>query len=124
LVLLVLLSLSLSAYLVPPKKLNGVKVALLQTAVPQEDKLSKEAFDRNTPQILQMVEKALEEKPDLVVLPESALPFYFSEEQTDILYHLSLKSPILVGLIDVRENLKPFNSAYLFAEGYANRLLR
>jgi apolipoprotein N-acyltransferase len=117
LILLVLLSLSLSAYFVPPKKLNGVKVALVQTAVPQEDKLSKEAFDRHTPQILQMVEKALEEKPDLVVLPESALPFYFSEEQTEIFYHLSLKGPILVGLIDVRENLKPFNSAYLFAEG-------
>jgi apolipoprotein N-acyltransferase len=115
--LLVLFSFSLSAYFVPPKKLNGVKVALVQTAVPQEDKLSREAFDKHTPQILQMVEKALEEKPDLMVLPESALPFYFSEEQTDILYHLSLKGPILVGLIDVRENLKPFNSAYLFAEG-------
>jgi apolipoprotein N-acyltransferase len=73
--LLVLFSFSLSAYLVPPKKLNGVKVALVQTAVPQEDKLSRETFDKHTPQILQMVEKALEEKPDLVVLPESALPF-------------------------------------------------
>jgi apolipoprotein N-acyltransferase len=73
--LLVLFSFSLSAYFVPPKKLNGVKVALVQTAVPQEDKLSRETFDKHTPQILQMVEKALEEKPDLVVLPESALPF-------------------------------------------------
>jgi apolipoprotein N-acyltransferase len=117
LILFVLFSLSLSAYFVPPKELNRVKVALVQTAVPQEDKLSRETFDKHTPQILQMVERALEEKPDLVVLPESALPFYFSEEQTDILYHLSLKGPILVGLIDVRENLKPFNSAYLFAEG-------
>ena len=112
-----LLLISYVSYRVEPNTLEGVKLALIQTAVPQEDKLSREAFSKHSKEIIRMIEKAIKEKPDLIVLPESAFHFYFSEEETETLYRLSLQAPILVGLIDIREDLKPYNSAYLFAEG-------
>ncbi|MFN4012808.1 MAG: apolipoprotein N-acyltransferase [Aquificaceae bacterium] len=104
------------------ERASSLKVALVQTAVPQEDKLSREAFKRHSEDIIGLVEKAVKQKPQLVVLPESALYFFFSEEDEDYnikLKGLSAKVPILVGLIDVREGMKPYNSAYLLAEGRA-----
>ncbi len=112
-----LLLISYISYKIEPNTLERVKLALVQTAVPQEDKLNREAFSKHSSEIIKMIEKAMEEKPDLIILPESAFHFYFSEEETDTLYRLSLHAPILVGLIDIREGLKPYNSAYLFAEG-------
>ncbi|WP_333784804.1 apolipoprotein N-acyltransferase [Thermocrinis sp.] len=112
-----LLLLSLISYRIEPNTLEGVRLALVQTAVPQEDKLSREAFSKHSEQIIKMIEKSIEKKPDLIILPESAFHFFFSEEETETLYRLSLQAPILVGLIDIRENLRPYNSAYLFAEG-------
>ncbi|MFN3870003.1 MAG: apolipoprotein N-acyltransferase [Aquificaceae bacterium] len=101
------------------QRAQHIKVALVQTAVPQEDKLNREAFIRHTEEILNLVEKATSHGADLVILPESALPFFFSEDRDEnlSLMHLSKKSAILVGLIDIREGMKPYNSAYLFARG-------
>ncbi|WP_340690295.1 apolipoprotein N-acyltransferase [Hydrogenobacter thermophilus] len=97
-----------------------LKVALLQTAVPQQDKLSDKKFREYTDEILSMVSQAVREKPDLVVLPESAFAFFFSDEfdrGRQELFELSYRAPILVGLVDIREGLKPYNSAYLIADG-------
>ncbi|WP_448587741.1 apolipoprotein N-acyltransferase [Thermocrinis sp.] len=113
----ILTILSLLSYRIEPQIVRDLKVALVQTAVPQQDKLDWEKFSTHEGGIIKMIELALKEKPALIVLPESALPFYFSEDKTDLLYELSLQGPILLGLIDIRDNLKPYNSAYLFAEG-------
>ncbi|MFN3599188.1 MAG: apolipoprotein N-acyltransferase [Aquificaceae bacterium] len=101
------------------QRAQNIKVALVQTAVPQEDKLNREAFIKHAEDILNLVEKAASHGADLVVLPESALPFFFSEDRDENLrlMYLSKKSAILVGLIDIREGMKPYNSAYLFARG-------
>jgi len=108
---------SLVAYQTEPKTIKGVKLALVQTAVSQEDKLERESFLKHQEEIFKLIEEAIKKNSDLVILPESAMPFYFSEEETHRLYELSLRTPILVGMIDIRDNLKPYNSAYLFAEG-------
>lgn len=104
------------------KEAKTVRVALVQTAVPQKDKLNREAFRRHSEDIIGLVEKAIKDRPQLVILPESALSFFFSEEEDDYnirLKGLSIKVPILVGLIDIREGMRPYNSAYLLAEGRA-----
>ncbi|RMH80121.1 MAG: apolipoprotein N-acyltransferase [Acidobacteria bacterium] len=98
----------------------ALKVALVQTAVPQEDKLDKDKFRKHTDEILDLTEQALQEGVGLVVLPESALPFFYSheyEEGYQRLMFMSFKAPILVGLVDVREGLRPYNSAYLLSAG-------
>ena len=102
------------------KTAKSIKVALVQTAVPQQDKLSDQAFRKHTNDILSLVEEATKSKSDLIVLPESALAFLFSEEEDmgrQRLFELSYQAPILVGLIDIREGLKPYNSAYLIKDG-------
>lgn len=96
-----------------------IKVALLQTAVPQSDKLNRETFNKHTESILSLVKEAVEAQVDLIILPESAFPFFYSEDNEENLRLrlLSIEAPILVGLIDIREGLKPFNSAYLLKDG-------
>ena len=97
-----------------------LKVALVQTAVDQHIKLNWNLFREHSPKVLQLVERAAKESPDLILLPESAFPFMFSEEEHPdrfSLMQVSLSTPILVGLIDVREGLKPYNSVYLLHGG-------
>ncbi len=99
-----------------------IKVALVQTAVPQEDKLDTSAFRRHAEGILRLTEEAAGRGVDLIVLPESALHFFYSDENDEYnfwLRNLSLRVPILVGLVDVRQGLKPYNSAYLLKNGTA-----
>ncbi|MCS6875868.1 MAG: apolipoprotein N-acyltransferase [Aquificaceae bacterium] len=101
---------------------NSLRVALIQTAVPQGDKLDRESFRKHAPSILQMVEQAIAMNPELIALPESALHFLYSDEGDEYLIklkELSYKAPILVGLVDIREGMKPYNSAYLLKDGYA-----
>lgn len=113
---------SLLSYYEKSKKLEkapSIRVALVQTAVPQQDKLNPQAFKRHTHRILDLVEEASSKGVDLVILPESALAFYYSqdyEEGYDRLMRLSFEAPILVGLVDIREGLKPYNSAYLLKD--------
>ncbi len=102
------------------KRAKVVDVALVQTAVPQEDKLYTSAFKRHAESLLQLTEEAVHKGVDLVVLPESAFHFFYSEENDDYNFRLrtlSIEAPILVGLIDIREGLKPYNSAYLLKDG-------
>ncbi len=97
-----------------------IKVALIQTAVDQHTKLNWERFKKETPKILEILEEAVKKKPDLVIMPESAFPFFFSEDEDSHKYRLmelSMQTPIIVGLIDIREGMKPFNSAYLINKG-------
>ncbi|MCS6957754.1 MAG: apolipoprotein N-acyltransferase [Aquificaceae bacterium] len=104
------------------QKAHRTKVALVQTAVPQQDKLSREAFAKYGDRILDLIEEAVDKGADIVVLPESALHFFYSEEDNDQnmrLRSLSFKTPILVGLIDLRDGLRPYNSIYLLANGTA-----
>ncbi|MEN3027895.1 MAG: apolipoprotein N-acyltransferase [Aquificaceae bacterium] len=100
---------------------DSLRVALVQTAVPQKDKLSRDSFKGHAQSILELLEEAVKKEVELIVLPESALHFFYSEEEENNLRlrELSLKKPILVGLVDLRERLRPYNSAYLLSGGIA-----
>ncbi len=102
------------------REAKTLRVALIQTAVDQRVKLDWRVFREHTPEIMKVVEKAVKGKPQAVFLPESAFAFMFSEEFNPYrqrLMELSMDVPIMVGLIDVREGLKPYNSVYLLDGG-------
>ena len=106
----------------PFKKPPPVKVSLVQTNVPEEDKLNTEAFYRHLPRLWALLEETLKENPDLIVFPESAFPFRFPYlmEEGQRLLEASKKVPIIVGLVDVdfsSERVEPKNSVFLLKGG-------
>ncbi len=66
-----------------------LKVALLQGNVPQEMKEAKEvAYSLNV--YKKLLFSAIKKKPDLILIPETALPFYFPYDQEATSYLLNL----------------------------------
>jgi len=104
-----------------PSKTFDLKVAVVQTAIPEEVKLRAELFWKKYPLIVNQVKKAFEKKPDLIILPESSVPFYLSEleDHGKELIEISKKVPILLGIIEVEftEKVKPYNSVILLKDG-------
>ncbi len=95
------------------------KVAIVQTNIPQHIKLNKELFKREYPVILELIENAQEENPDIVILPESTLPFFLEDLDTvgkDLL-ELSKKTPIIFGIIEIERDFAPYNSVVLLKDG-------
>ncbi|NPB07278.1 MAG: apolipoprotein N-acyltransferase [Aquificae bacterium] len=101
-----------------PEVRLGVKVALVQPAVPQEVKLDLYAFVRTYPELVRLVRRAVEARPDAVFLPETALPFYLEElpERAGELLELSKKAPIVLGVIDY-SGRAPKNAVVLLKDG-------
>ncbi len=88
---------------VSPRKEKPFRVAIVQPAIPQDVKLSDEAFRRAYPLYLELIEEALRRGAQLIILPESAFPFFVSElgyEGKEIL-EISKRVPIVVGMVDV-----------------------
>jgi apolipoprotein N-acyltransferase len=88
-----------------------------------DKKYEKEVVEGN----FNIIEKAIEEKKDLVILPESAFPLYLNLEEKMLfrLKKLSKKIAIFTGGLRVKDN-RVFNSSYLFVNGtqeVANKVL-
>ena len=100
----------------PPE---GFKVAIIQPNIPQHVKLDKALFEKEYPLILKLVKEAKETKPDLIVLPESTLPFFLNQINTKgkELLKLSQETPIILGVIEVEEPFTPYNSVVLLYGG-------
>ncbi|MEN3033849.1 MAG: apolipoprotein N-acyltransferase [Aquificaceae bacterium] len=99
-----------------------LKIAIVQPAVFQPLRIDMQAYRRESFKTIELIESAVETDADIVFLPESSLSSYFSDEddlQIQSIYQLSLKKPIVIGLIDIREGKRPYNSAYLFHQGKA-----
>ncbi|MCS7084300.1 MAG: apolipoprotein N-acyltransferase, partial [Aquificaceae bacterium] len=97
-----------------------IKVAIIQPAVFQPLRIDMEAYTKESFKTIELIESAVETDADIVFLPESALSAYFSNEedwQIQSLYQLSVKKPIILGLIDIKAGKRPYNSAYLFYKG-------
>ncbi len=98
---------------------EDLKVVLVQTYVPEEIKLNRELFRKDLPRLLLLVEKALERKPDIVILPESAFPFSADrlEEEGAELLKLSRRTYIITGLIDITDITSPKNGVFVLHKG-------
>jgi len=99
-----------------------MRVALIQPAIPQEKKWTVESEEMIYDRLRELTSNAaLLTKPDLIVWPETALPYdvRLSEVWYELVYSLArLGSPILVGSMDsetlVDRKPRYFNSSFLF----------
>jgi apolipoprotein N-acyltransferase len=114
---------SLKHYSSLESKNEKIKIALVQGNVEQFMKWNPVYQNIVINKYRDLTLKAAEEKPDLIIWPETATPFYFEESQseTDLMRGLArkIKIPILFGSPH-REKIDSeiiyFNSAYLLSE--------
>jgi apolipoprotein N-acyltransferase len=100
---------------------RSVRVALVQGNVDPFEKWDEDFYDRNFDIYDQDSRQAMKEEPDLLIWPETALPFYLRHEhkQLEKVRRLadSLKTPILTGSLDFdyddRGNYRYYNAALL-----------
>ncbi len=105
-----------------PPSLKGTRVAIFQTNVPEEIKLSDPDFYRFLPKYWIHFRRILEEKPDIVFLPESAFPFRAGEiyKRGGRLLYYSMNATIVTGLVDIRRSGKEYeayNSVFVIEKG-------
>ncbi len=97
-----------------------IKVALVQASVRQDEKWLSTKRDQIMADYESLVRRAARGRPDLIVLPEAALPAYV--ERGSPLYDelagwaKDLKTPILAGVPLLQEN-RAMNTAILFDAG-------
>lgn len=102
------------------KQEESVRVALLQGNIPQDVKWSPDFRDRTMAIYTRLSREAAREPLDLIVWPESAVPFFFQDEpeQAQIVRGLAqeLSSSLLIGspAHENRNGIRTFlNSAYM-----------
>ena len=98
-----------------------VRVALVQTNVPEEVKLNDERFYKELPALWKLLEEVEKHDPDIVFLPESAFPFYLPEInfKGERLLEFSRKFTVVTGLIDFKYDgaWRPYNSVFVLENG-------
>ena len=96
-------------------KLPDLKIYLSETKIPQDIKWNPRYRQKIISINMALIEKAIKDGYDLVVLPESAFPLYLNLE-VDLLNTLKEKSKkiaIVTGALHLKDNLS-YNSAYIF----------
>jgi apolipoprotein N-acyltransferase len=107
-----------------PSQPGRLVVTAVQPAIPQITKWTDEHVDRIHSTLRNMTEAAVggEQKPDMVVWPETATPLCVTQEgdSQDLVRDLSRHGvPLLVGSMDVEvtnNTMRCFNSSFLFDE--------
>ena len=101
------------------------KIAVLQGNITEDMKLDNEKQEYITDIYINLFKEASKYKPDLIVLPESAVPFfYFSESNIKDKFFKeieNIKTPFIIGLDNwIYINGKPYlyNSIFLFDENH------
>jgi apolipoprotein N-acyltransferase len=134
---LVLLALSLPAYMskkfkylpllllvaafnygYPSQKDAPLKIKLINTDVKQDYKWKREALSPTIEMIFKEINKAVEEKYEVIVLPESVFPLYINHNRKlmNQLLNASKKITIVAGAL-LREDSKNYNVTYMFNNG-------
>lgn len=95
-----------------------LSIKLINTDIKQEHKWTKEARLSTVEMIFTEINRAINEKQDLVVFPESVFPLYmnFHPQLIDELSLLSHKISIVAGSL-LREDDHNYNVTYLFEDG-------
>ncbi len=102
----------------PQEQKLSLDISLVQTQLQQELKWSKSHLPRILKANLEVVDRAIEAKKDLVILPESAYPLFLNRHP-DLIEQLKEKSrhiSIITGSL-YYENRQNFNATYFFQEG-------
>ncbi len=99
-------------------KMPNLKIYLSETKIPQDKKWDPRYLQKIVKINFEIIDNAIKNRYDLVVLPESAFPMYLNIED-DILTILKQKSKkitIVTGALHLKENLS-YNSTYIFNDG-------
>ena len=113
--LLIFLALNFST---PQQKLAPLKIKLVATDIKQEYKWKREALQPTVNMIFKEINRAIIEKYDVVVLPESVFPLYMNKNISlkKELLKRSKKITIIAGSLYREGNLK-YNVSYMFQDG-------
>ena len=122
---LVPLRFGLKAMRTPDFPARTISVALVQGNVDPFEKWEEGSTENNLILYEQMTHAAMAQKPDLIIWPETALPFYLRAEHQYLERLLdladSIRTPILTGALDYRypdeEKYLYYNSAFLIEPG-------
>ncbi len=120
----------LAARVRPPDR--ELRVALIQPAVPQNEKWTAESFERMYARLAELSRAALHAAPDLVVWPETALPESYRASgaaQRLVASVVTNGVPLLVGTLDSETaedgELRHYNASLLVGpDGRCRRLYR
>jgi len=102
----------------PPQKNAPLKIKLVQTQIPQEEKWKRENLNPTVAMIFKEIQRAKQKGYDLVVLPESVFPLFMNKNKLllDKLLELSQGINIIAGSL-LSENSHHYNVTYLFSHG-------
>ncbi len=107
----------------PPAKTPSLRVALAQGNIPQNLKWNPLFQDQVMNTYRELSLKAVPSKPDLIVWPEAAMPFYYSLDKinSELVKNIAkdTKTPLLIGspYLERKDKVRTsYNSAYLIAD--------
>ena len=97
-------------------KIAPLKIYLSQTKLPQDKKWNREYRKKIVNDNFKIINSAIKNGYDLVVLPESAFPLYLNLEDNLLrkLLKLSQKISIVTGALHYKDG-NPYNSTYIFS---------
>lgn len=101
----------------------SIKVATIQPNIDENIKLNYYQFEKESLVYFPLIKKAISEKADLIVLPESAFPFLYSDYKDpvrELFMYYTYYKPFVVGLVDIKykgNKILPTNNAYSFYKG-------
>jgi len=100
------------------KQLPNIKIELVRTDISQSEKWDDKFKLKITRENFAHIDKAVSNGADLVVLPETAFPYFLNEspEIMEALKQKSLDIAILAGALKLDKTMV-YNSSYLFKDG-------
>jgi apolipoprotein N-acyltransferase len=96
----------------------ALEIELAQTDISQSIKWEPADLPRQTLEVFELINKAIEARKDTIVLPEAAFATFLNRDRA-LLDKLALKSfsiSIVAGGLHLKGN-QPYNSAYIFKDG-------
>ncbi len=101
-----------------PQKLAPLKIKLVATDIKQELKWQPSQLTPTIKHIYKEIQKSIDEKYDVVILPESVFPLYMNKNPIlfEQLLFISKKITIVAGSL-LYENHQSYNVTYVFEDG-------
>ena len=110
-----IISVFLKFYQTPNIKMPNLNIYVASTNIPEEKKWQKNFIPIEIKNNFKLIQKAIKEKKDVIILPESAFPIFLNlyPGLMEKLINLSKKITIITGALHYK-NKKFFNSTYIF----------
>ncbi|MDR1614692.1 MAG: apolipoprotein N-acyltransferase [Campylobacteraceae bacterium] len=105
-----------------PPKMPDIDLKIVQTRISQDKKWETEAIIKHVQENFKNIESAIEEKKQLIILPETAFALYLNKNEVIVakLLEYSQNISIITGALGYEEG-KYYNSAYFFNKGIMQR---